>query len=102
MKMEGKWVEARKLNGEIQKRFRKDKENYLQEKCRVLEGHNKKGRTRELHQQIREITRKPKINTSTIKSRAGVDYIEKENIIRRWKEYTEELYKKDPNISIEF
>jgi hypothetical protein len=57
----------------------------------VLEEHNKTGRTRELHQQIREITGKPKINTGTIKSRAGTDYIEKDNIIRRWKEYAEEL-----------
>jgi hypothetical protein len=102
MRMEGKWVKARKLNGEIQKRIRKDKENYLQEKCRVLEEHNKKGRTRELYQQIREITRKPKTNTGTIKSGTGVEYIEKDDIIRRQKEYTEELYKKDPNISIEF
>jgi hypothetical protein len=45
MKMERHWVEVRKLNGEIQKRIRKDKENYLQEKCRVLEEHNKKGRS---------------------------------------------------------
>jgi hypothetical protein len=51
MKMKGNWVEVRKLNGEIQKRIKKDKENYLKEKCRVLEEHNKKGRTRELHQQ---------------------------------------------------
>jgi hypothetical protein len=52
MKMEGNWVEVRKLNGEIQKRIRKDKENYLKEKCRVLEEHNKEGRTRVLHQQL--------------------------------------------------
>ena len=31
-----------------------------------------------------------------------MEYIEKDNIIRRWKEYTEELYKRDPNVSIEF
>jgi hypothetical protein len=68
----------------------------------VLEEHNKKGRARELHQQIREITGKPKTNTGTIQDRAGVDYTEKDNIIRRWKEYAEGLYKKDPNISIEF
>jgi hypothetical protein len=37
-----------------------------------------------------------------IKSTAEVEYIEKDNIIRRWKEYTEELYKTDPNISIEY
>ena len=40
MKMEGNWVEVRKLNGEIQKRIRRDKENYLKKKCRVLEEHN--------------------------------------------------------------
>jgi hypothetical protein len=28
MKAEGNWAEVRKLNGEIQKRIRKDKENY--------------------------------------------------------------------------
>ena len=34
-----------------------------------------------------------------LKIRAGTDYIEKDKIIRRWKEYTEDLYKKDPNTS---
>jgi hypothetical protein len=40
--MEGNSEGAKKLNGEIQKRIRKDKENYLREKCRELEEHNKK------------------------------------------------------------
>jgi len=73
----GRKLVRRKLNGEVQKRIRRDKENYLKEKCRVLEVHNKKGRTRELHQQIREITGEPKINTGSLKSRAGIDYIER-------------------------
>jgi hypothetical protein len=102
MKMEGNCIEVRKLNGEIQKRIRRDKENYLKKKCRVLEEHNEKGRTRELHQQIREITGKPKINTGTLKSRAGKDYVEKDKIIRRWKEYTEDLYIKDSNTCMDF
>jgi hypothetical protein len=38
--------------------------------------------------------RRPKIN-------AGTDYIEKDKIIGRWKEYTEEHYIEDPNTSIE-
>jgi len=67
MKMEGNLEGAKKLNGEIQKRIRKDKESYLREKCRELEEHSKKGRTKELHQQIREICGKPKINTGTLK-----------------------------------
>jgi hypothetical protein len=48
--MEGKWDEARKLNGKIQKKIRKDKEKYLQGKCRELEELNKIGRTRGLYQ----------------------------------------------------
>ena len=52
----------------------------------MLEEHNKKGRTRDLHQQIREITGKPKINAGTIQNRAGIDYIEKDKIIRRQRE----------------
>ena len=67
MKMEGNSEGAKNLNGEIQKSIRKDKENYLREKCRELEEHSEKGRTKELHQQIREICGKPKINTGTLK-----------------------------------
>ena len=102
MKMEGNWVEARKLNGEIKKESGETRKTYLKKKCSVLEEHNEKGRTRELHQQIREITGKPKIHTGSLKSRAGIHYIEKDKIIRRWKEYTEDLYKMDPNTSVDF
>jgi hypothetical protein len=59
MKMRGNSIKVRKLKGKIQRRIRKDKENYLKEKCQVLEKHNKKGRTRDLHQQIRKITGNP-------------------------------------------
>ena len=33
----------------------------------------------------------------TIKDRNGMDLTEAEDIKKRWQEYTEELYKKDPN-----
>ena len=33
----------------------------------------------------------------TVKDRSGKDLIEAEEIKKRWKEYTEELYKKDLN-----
>jgi hypothetical protein len=100
--LEGNSEGAKKLNGEIQKRIRKGKKNYRRGKCRELEEHSKKERTNELHQQIREICGKPNINTGTLKSRTGKDYIEKDKIIRRWKEYTEDLYKKDSNTSMHF
>ena len=33
----------------------------------------------------------------TIKDRNGGDLVDAEEIKKKWKEYTEELYKKDPN-----
>ena len=33
----------------------------------------------------------------TIKDRNGIDLTEAEEILKRWQEYTEELYKKDPH-----
>jgi len=33
----------------------------------------------------------------TIKDRSGMDLTEAEDIKKRWQEYTEELYKKDPH-----
>ena len=33
----------------------------------------------------------------TIKERNGMDLTEEEDIKKRWQEYTEELYKKDPH-----
>ena len=65
-KLEGNLVEVRRLNAEIQRRTRQDKEKYYSEKCKIIEK-NKLGRTRELFQEIREITGKPKINWSTKK-----------------------------------
>jgi hypothetical protein len=38
----------------------------------MLEEHNKKGRTRDLHQQIREVTGKPKINKARYKAEQGL------------------------------
>jgi hypothetical protein len=102
MKVKEKWAEAKKLNGEIQKRIRKDKEKYLQEKWRMLEEHNRKGRTRDLYQQIREITGKPRTNIGAIISKTGVEHIEKSNIIKRWKEYAEELCQRDTNLATSF
>ena len=37
------------------------------------------------------------VKMGTIKDRNGIDLTEAEDIKKRWQEYTEELYKKDPN-----
>jgi hypothetical protein len=74
----------------------------LQDKFWVLEEHQRKARTRDIYQQIREITGKPKTNIGAIRSKTGVKHIEKGNIIKSWKEYAEELYQRDTNVATSF
>ena len=51
------------------------------------------GKTRELFKKIREIKGTFHAKMGTIKDRNGMDLTEAEDI-KKWQEYTEELYKK--------
>ena len=53
------------------------------------------GKTRDLLKKIRNIKGIFHVKMSTIKDRNSMDLTEAEDIKKRWKEYTEELYKKD-------
>ena len=53
------------------------------------------GKTRELFKKISDTKGKFHAKVSTIKGRNGMDLREGEDIMKRWQEYTEELYKKD-------
>ena len=55
------------------------------------------GNTRDLFKKIRDIKVTFHAKMSTIKDINGMDLTEAEDIKKRWKEYTEELYKKDLN-----
>ena len=52
------------------------------------------GKTRELFRKIRDIKGKFQAKMGSVKDRNGVDLTEAEDI-KRWQEYTEELYRKD-------
>ena len=52
------------------------------------------GKTRDLFKKIRDTKGTFHAKMRTIKDRNGMDLIEAEDI-KRWQEYTEELYKKD-------
>ena len=52
-------------------------------------------KTRDLFKKIRDTEGIFHAKMGTIKDRNGMDLTEAENIRKRWKEYTEELYKKD-------
>ena len=52
------------------------------------------GKTRDIFKKIRDTKGTFHAKMSTIKDRYGTDLSEAEKIKKRWKEYTEELYKK--------
>ena len=53
------------------------------------------GKTRDLFKKIRETMGTFHAKMGSIKDRNGIDLTEAEDIMKRWQEYTEELYKKD-------
>ena len=53
------------------------------------------GKTRHLFKKIRDIKETFHAKIGSLKDRNGMDLTEKEDIKKRWQEYTEELYKKD-------
>ena len=56
---------------------------------------NRMGKTRDLFKKIRDTKGLFHAKMSTIKDRNGMDLTEAEDVKKRWREYTEELYKKD-------
>ena len=53
------------------------------------------GKTRDLFNKIRDTKGTFHAMMGTIKDRNGMDLTEAEDIKKRWKEYTQELYQKD-------
>ena len=55
------------------------------------------GKTRDLFKKIRDTKGPFHAKMDTIKDRNGMDLTEAEDIKKRWREYLEELHKKDPH-----
>ena len=82
------------LNAEFQRIARRDKKAFLSNQCKEIEANNKMGKTRDLFKKIRDTKRTFHAKIGSIKDRNGMDPTEAKDI-KRWQEYTEELYKKD-------
>ena len=78
------------LNAEFQTIARRYKKAFLGNQCKEIEGNNTMGKTKDLFKKIRAFHAK----RSTIKDRHGMDLTEAEDI-KKWQEYTEDLYKRD-------
>ena len=81
------------LNKEFQRIARRDKKAFLSDQCKEIEENNKMGKIRNLFKKIRDIKGTFHAKMGTIKDRNHMDLIETDDIKKRWKEYTEELYK---------
>ena len=80
------------LNAEFQRITRRDKA-FLSDQCKEIEENNRMGKVRDL-KKIRDTKRTFHAKMSTTKDRNGMNLTEADDIKKRWKEYTEELYKK--------
>ena len=95
MKGKGEKERYTHLNAEFQKIARRDKEAFLIDQCKEIEGNSRKAKTRDLFKKIRDTKGTFQTKTGTIKDRNSMELTEAEDIKKRWQEYTEELYKKD-------
>jgi len=73
---------------------KRDKKAFLSDQCKEIEENNRMGKTRDLFKKIRDTKGTFHAKMGTIKDRNGMDLTEAE-FIKKWQEYTEELYKKD-------
>ena len=86
------------LKAEFQRLAKKDKKGFLSEQCREIKENNTMGKNRDIFKKIRDtkatnISYKDRRN----KGQKQKDLTEVEEILKRWQEYTKELYKKAPN-----
>ena len=81
------------LNAEFQRIARRDKKAFLSYQCKEIEENNIMGKTRDLFKKIRDTKGTFHAKMVSIKDRNGMDLTEAEDI-KKWQEYTEELYKK--------
>ena len=93
-KSKGEKERYKHLNAEFQRIARRDKKAFLSDQCKEIEENNRMGTTRDLFKKIRDTKGIFHVKMGSIKDRNGMDLTEVEDI-KRWQEYTEELYKKD-------
>ena len=82
------------LNAEFQRNARRDKKAFLSDQCKEIEENNRIRKTRDLFKKISDNKGILHTKIGTVKGRNGMELTETEDIKKRWKEYTEELYEK--------
>ena len=82
------------VNAEFQRISKRSKKAFLSDQCKEIEENNRMGKPKDGFKKIRDTKGTFHAKMGLIKDRNGMDLTEAEDI-KRWQEYTEELYKKD-------
>ena len=93
-KSKGEKKRYKHLNAEFQRMARSDKKYFLSDQSKEIEENKRMGMTRELFKKTEDTKGTFHAKMDAIKDRNSMDPTETEDIKKRWKEYTEELYKK--------
>ena len=91
-KSQGEKERYKHLNAEFQRIARRDKKAFFSDECKEIEENNRMGKTRDLFKKIRDSKGTFHAKMDSIKDRNAMDPTEAEDI-KKWQEYTEELYK---------
>ena len=81
----------------IQRRGPGDKKAFINEQCIKLEATYRRRKNRDLFMKIGNIKGAFWPQMSTVQNSNGRDLVDAEEIKKRWKVHTEELYDKEPN-----
>ena len=82
------------FNAEFQITARRDKKTFLSYQCIEIEENNRMKKIRDLFKKIRDTKGTIHAKIGSIKDKNSMNLTKAEDIKKRWKEYTEDLYKK--------
>ena len=82
----------RLMSSEVQRKSRRDRNDYIKKVCQELEEHSGNNSSRELYQCVNKLTNSSTSRLAIIKDKDGKVLTEDEDIKNRWKSYCEDLY----------
>lgn len=80
---------------EIKRLCKRDKNSFFESKCNKIENLMKENKSREMFEEIKNLTRKQTPKLKVINDANGKTLIEDEDIAKRWAEYCSSMYKRE-------
>ena len=94
VKSKGEKEKYTHLNAKFQRIARRDEKAFISDQYKEIEESTRMGKTRDLFKMIRDTKGTFHAKMGLMKDRNGMDLTEADDI-KRWQEFTEQLYKKD-------